>query len=397
MFFGHPFSGSPSGLLQANARGVACAAWTGGPGGGGSDCVWHQPPYSSQPAGSVWFGSVDAATGECAALAGVTEAFGNMSEIHGNFAAPNASRPLELLAFVDPDYRGFHGASVTLPPAAGPGAVAVDVGVTLHPGPPAWIARGLEDSGCAVLAWSLVETIYGGALNVTESLTCLAAAPPHAPTATLWTRSSAEAEGRVPPAAFGGERAVDHGAGVLYTQSENASLGRFDLRTRKPLPPLDVGGRTVSCLHYDAAARRLGGITRAPAGGGSLGGDMELVSIDTATGALSTRLNITDFPMACTRLSIYEIDASHSPGDIFSPASRPACSFDADSGALAFLLVTTDSAATPAFSLEGMYVSTVDTRAPSKPSAAVKVDIPFVNSKLGNRTWRVTEPSLSYL
>jgi hypothetical protein len=44
-----------------------------------------------------------------------------------------------------------------------------------------------------------------------------------------------------------------------------------------------------------------------------------------------------------------------------------------------------------------MYVSTVDTRAPSKPSAAVKVDIPFVNSKLGNRTWRVTEPSLSYL
>ena len=57
-----------------------------------------------------------------------------------------------------------------------------------------------------------------------------------------------------------------------------------------------------------------------------------------------------------------------------------------------------DAAATPAFSLEGMYVSTVDTRAPSKPSAAVKVDIPFVAAEpLGNRTWRVTEPSLSYL
>ena len=396
MFFGlFAFSGSPSGLLQANARGVACAAWTGGPGGGGSDCVWHQPPYSSQPAGSVWFGSVDAATGECAALAGVTEAFGNMSEIHGNFATPDASRPRELLAFVDPDYRGFHGASVTLPPAGEKGAVAVDAGTALHPGPPAWIARGLRDSGCGVLAWSLVETICGGALNVTESLSCLGCSPPHAPTATLWTRSSADEEGRVPPAAFGGEHAVDHGAGVLYTQSENASIGRFDLRARQALPRLDVGGRTISCLHFDAAAKRLGGIARVA---GDSPSDMELVSIDVATGAVSTRLNITDFPMACTRLSIYEIDASHSPGDIFSPASRPACSFDADTGVLAFLLVATDAAATPAFSLEGMYVSTVDTRAPSKPSAAVKVDIPFVAAEpLGNRTWRVTEPSLSYL
>ena len=33
--------------------------------------------------------------------------------------------------------------------------------------------------------------------------------------------------GDIPPAFFGAERAVDTSSGILYTQSENQSMGRF--------------------------------------------------------------------------------------------------------------------------------------------------------------------------
>ena len=204
-----------------------------------------------------------------------------------------------------------------------------------------------------MLAWSFVETMGGGGLNLTETLSCIA--PSSLEATTLWSSSSSPAEGSVPPAHFGAERAVDVAAGVLYTQSENQSVGRFDLRTKQPMPRLVTGGARFACLHYDPAERRLGGIavpSRDPGsrpGGGGGGGGLALVSIDTTTGEVTTRLQMPDFPAAAGGLALFYLDRSVSPGDSFSPVSRPACTFDPGTGALAFLLVDEDTAVKPAY------------------------------------------------
>ena len=75
------------------------------------------------------------------------------------------------------------------------------------------------------------------------------------------------------------------------------------------------------------------------------------------TGAVTTRLAVHDFPPVASGLSLFYIDASAHPGDMFSPVSRPACSFDVTTGVLAFLLVEIDADVKPAFANKAMYVN----------------------------------------
>jgi hypothetical protein len=437
----------PGATLQVNARGIACTNWTSGPSGTAVGCVWHTPAHSSQPQGAPWVGALNTTTGACAALPGVTEAYGNLTGVHANFARCGAQQrhpgaaaaagavaaatasSLSLLGFaldkgryelVDVELAGGSGGQGSVTPATG--------GPWLGSAVPAWLeaaggpvggggsssssSSSSSSVGC-VLAWSYEETHSSGPggtgafVNVTEELSCIGDAAPFA-ARVLWGRASSypnDGTTPQPPAAFGGERAVDATAGILYSQSANQSLGRFDLASAggKALPRLSVeGGAALSCLHYDPKTRRLGGlVASAPpspssssssAAAAAFPTDWRLVSVDTTTGALTTRLRIPGFPTAASGLALYAVDASSGAN------RRPACAFDAGTGELALLLVATDAAARTAFANEAMFVSTVDTRAPAPPTAAARIRFPFVAAApLGNRTWRCTEPALSYL
>jgi len=381
-------------VLQANARGMACAQWNNAGSGVPKDCVWHSPPGSSQHSGSPWFGAVNPSSGDCTAIEGITEAVGGMQSLHGNLVATDSAHPLDLLGFTNPNYTYFYTAFHLPANASETGSVKVLKEVAE---PAVWMDSAAPD---CMLSWSFLETIADGSLNLTETLSCV---DPHSFNATrLWSNVSSSSEGSVPPAFFGAEHALDLGAGVLYTQSENQSMGRFDLTTRKVLDRLDTSGKRVSCLHYDSTEKHLGGIVQDvflgedDASSGS--GGMELVSIDTNTGAVTTRLKVPDFPSAASGLSLYYIDPSAVPGDGFSPVARPACSFDHASGTLAFLLVDKDTTVKPAFANKKMYVSTMDVRNLTAPTQPAEISFPFVAAvPLGNRTWRPTMPGLSYL
>ena len=55
----------------------------------------------------------------------------------------------------------------------------------------------------------------------------------------LWSNhSKVPASGVVPPPTFGGERAIDPDARILYVTSLNRSIARFDLATATFLAPL---------------------------------------------------------------------------------------------------------------------------------------------------------------
>ena len=87
-------------ILQANARGMACAQWNYAGSGVPKDCVWHHPKTSSQLSGSPWFGALNSSTGVCAAIKGVTDVIGGMQVLHGNFIALDPHHPLDLIGFV---------------------------------------------------------------------------------------------------------------------------------------------------------------------------------------------------------------------------------------------------------------------------------------------------------
>lgn len=376
--------------LQANARGMACAVWNNAGTGIPKDCIWHSPPGSSQPAGSPWFGAVDPATGACTAIPGVTQAIGRMQSVHGSFVAPDPAKPRHLLGFANPNYTYF-ATSMQLPGGSGKGSV--DPVSKAGAAVPAWVEAA--SPGC-MLAWRYLETVGSGsaAINLTEALTCVD--PVSLQTTVLWSNSSSPTDGSVPPAYFGAERAVDAQAGVLYTQSETQDIGVFDVGAKKARPRLQTGGRRIICLHYDPAENRLGGVVLHASSGSAAA---ELVSIDTATGAVTTRLAVHDFPPAAGGLSLFYLDASTRPGDVFSAVSRPACSFDASTGTLAFLLVESDPDVKPAYSNKAMFVAALNTRALTTPTTPAKIGFPFVaaGSTLGNRTWRATMPGLSFL
>ena len=273
-----------SGLLQANARGMACAVWNNAGTGIPKDCVWHSPPGSSQPAGSPWFGEVDPATGACTAISGVTQAIGRMQSVHGNFVAPDPAKPRHLLGYSNPNFT-YYATSMQLPGPGGSGIKgSVDpISKAGEAAVPAWVEAA---SPSCMLAWSYLETVGGGSstINVTETLSCVDPVSLHA--TVLWSNSSSPTEGKVPPAHFGAERAVDTREGLLYTQSETQDVGVFDVVAKKARARLETGGRRIACLHYDPAEKRLGGVVLHTAWWhDDPTPSAELVSIDTATGA----------------------------------------------------------------------------------------------------------------
>jgi hypothetical protein len=270
-----------------------------------------------------------------------------MSEVHGNYVAPDATKPSQLLGYVDTNLRGYSLASIQLPSASRARGTVDSFKISGNP--PVWVEPGTSD---CMLSWTYEETMSTGssAVNLTEVLKCVN--PKTHESSPLWSQSSSPKQGAIPAANFGAERAVDVDSGVLFTQSKNQSVGRYDLHSKKQLARLEkTAGKQFMCLHYDAAEKRLGAIVQAK----SSPSDWQLVSIDTDSGAVTTRLNISDFPMACTRLSLFYLDQSSAPGDIFSAVSRPACSFSEEDGTLAFLLVAHDLSVKPAFANTAMY------------------------------------------
>ena len=64
------------------------------------------------------------------------------------------------------------------------------------------------------------------------------------------------------------------------------------------------------------------------------------------------------------------------------------------------LLFDRDMDALPSWDHKAIYVATFDVRDPevTQPSAPRKIALPFYSAKpLGNRTWRVLSPGLSFL
>ena len=175
-----------TGHLQVSARGWACAEWDGGPNGMPADCVYHTPPSDTVlRQGAVCLVELDPLTGVCSDIAGVTEAFGNMTAVHGNFVAPDPAKPNDLVGYGDP-YFSYNRLAVHLPAdAKTPGSVEILERLTSGM-PPAWIEPGLPDKG--VLAWSFIEAMStgGGGVNLTETLASLD--PATGAEKTLWTK-----------------------------------------------------------------------------------------------------------------------------------------------------------------------------------------------------------------
>ena len=164
-------------VLQISGRGMACAAWHGGAGpppGIGQDCVNHHAADSPQPQGGPWWGTVDPSTGECAAIPGVTEFFGNCMEVHGNLAPTSPGQALGYAGINETS--GAYAVAVTLPLDKGgqPGSVRQLDKVAGSGWPPAWSE---PDGDGGVVGWTYVELHGTGAaaVGVSELLQVLRA------------------------------------------------------------------------------------------------------------------------------------------------------------------------------------------------------------------------------
>jgi hypothetical protein len=135
---------SAKSLLQANARGIACEEWTGGPNGGGTNCIWHTPPGSKQSQGSPWVGAVDPETAAVSAILGVTDSIGvQVSDVWSNFVAPDAATPSTVLAYTKTTPQTSYSLSlIDLPSANREKGDFKDVGRVLNFAP-MWVERGL--------------------------------------------------------------------------------------------------------------------------------------------------------------------------------------------------------------------------------------------------------------
>ena len=268
-------------VLQISARGMACAVWHGGPGlppGIGQDCVNHQAVGTGSPEGGPWWGAFDLFSGACCAIPGVTAFFDNVMEVHDNLVP---TEPGHALGYARPnETSGAYAVAVTLPKGQQPGLVKLLDKVADSDWPPAWSA---SDAKHGVVAWTYVEfhSTGSGAVGVNELLQVLDTSS-GAVVRTLGNVSTEFPDGNLGPPHYGFGHAVGTSSSVLYTQSENQSVQVLDLAHNKSLPPLvGTSGTELLCMHFDAATKRLGGIVNKTA-------SMELVSVDTTTGAISS-------------------------------------------------------------------------------------------------------------
>ena len=142
-------------LLQVHARGMACATWHGGPGpppGMGVDCLFHSPPGSSVYGSPPWLGSVDASSGTCSDIDGVTSTYSNFTMTRGGFVS--AEKHSHFINFANLGPGGWYAVKVVTPESATiPGAVHVLGKVTDADWPPAWMEHtGLQESS-GIVGW----------------------------------------------------------------------------------------------------------------------------------------------------------------------------------------------------------------------------------------------------
>ena len=112
--------------LQVNARGMACAKWSGGAGpapGIGQDCVFDTLPGSTQHEGSPYIGFLDSNTGVCSSVPGVSEVVSDFAGLHGTFVSPDPAAHVAVgYGLVNYSYSYV---SFTLPLASKKGSVRV--------------------------------------------------------------------------------------------------------------------------------------------------------------------------------------------------------------------------------------------------------------------------------
>lgn len=378
-------------VLQASARGMACAIWYGGAGpspGIGQDCVNHVAADSTLgQEGGPWWGAVDLSTGQGVPLPGVTDFFDDVIQAHGN-AVPVA--PGQALGYATLNSSsGPYAVSVTLPTDDDFGSVAVLGRVTDSDWSPSWSETV---SSAAVITWTYVEFHDTAAQQVgVQELLQLISPTDGSVVATLGNVSTLYSDGVIGPAFYGFGHAVDSsGPGTLFTQSGKTSVKVLDISKNKSMPALDgTAGVELMCMYFDPESKQLGGIVNKTT-------TLELVSIDTTTGKMESRSswNSSVFPG--------ELELLHH--DDKPDRFGPMCTFDQSSGTLAFVLLERDAAALrPGWDLKHLFVATLDVRNPPAtqnewPGAPIKVQMPFHSAvPLGNRTWRAFQPEFSFL
>jgi hypothetical protein len=384
-------STAPSALaagLQISARGQACAVWHGGPGlppGIGQDCLNHQAVDSVAPIGGPFWGAVDLSSGTCSAIPGVTVFFDNVIMVHDNLVPTGPGQALGY-AYLN-ETSGPFAVAVTLPQSSGrsgqPGSVKQLDKVADADWPPAWS----ESDGKHVVAWTYVEfhNTASAGVGVNELLQILD--PSDGSTVkTLGNVSTEYTNGVTGFEYYGFGHAIDTASGVLYTQSGNQSVRVLDLAKNKSMGALETGGTELLCMHFDSVSKRLGGIVNKTT-------TMELVSVDTSTGAISST--------ASWDIKTFPGDLEFVHHDDKPERFPPECTFDQTSGSLAMLMFEQDTGSLPGFDHKQLYVSTLSVRdhESAGPSVPQKLTLPFHSrdKPVGSRTWRALSPSISFL
>jgi hypothetical protein len=350
----------------------------------GTDCVFDVLPGSTQQQGAPYMGFIDSSTGKCSSIPGVTEAVSDFVGLHGTYVTTDP-KGHKAVGFGILNF-SYWFVALNMPVGGQNGSVKPVVNMDAAP---AWIAP-LDPT--TLITWQYEEEHSTGASAVTVVETLNRLDPLTGKTAMVWTNTTEVTTDSPPPAFFGADYALNAGGGILFTQSQNQSIGKFDLQAGKALPRLQLtDGEKFMCLHYDQSTNTLGALVASTAEDTVnlvAPSALNLVSINTKTGKLTTRLQL---PPSFPAYPFFHLDAKPS---LFPPV----CSFSESTGQLAFLHVDADPGALPAFANRAMYVSTMDTRRPSAPSVPTKVLFPFESSApIGNRTWRAISPSISFV
>lgn len=248
---------------------------------------------------------------------------------------------------------------------------------------PAWLRWA---SPARLLSWRRVVDHDGNSgLVVTEMLTAIDGLPdkPGRSTELMSNVTRVPNGAPIPPPVLGHEAALDVATGVLYTTQSSGSgggaggaLGRFDINTAKALPLVPTSPPTagLACLHYDAAANRLGALAISADNSSA-----RLVWIDPATGGVTLRAAVP----------------SWAPLTPIRKGTAVVCSHSADAGAIALLLGEIDANALPSFALKSAAVLTVST-AGAVPTTPAPVKFPWGAGGAG-RSWRVLEPAVEFV
>ena len=351
------YARAPPLLLLSRAR--ACDDWAAGaqwPAGNASCSNW------GTLTGAPLLIGVDPATGTAAKFGGATGVVQGLAE-HGfgpvltvapvasgtAVISPGSSLPGGPLKLIAVPAGG--GAATPLPGECFSNMIAASWSTSVVLG---------NATNSTLLTWQQAgSTPSGGRAELLYATTGLTS-PAFSGATTTTLLENPSGVGKLGPA-----KAVDGANAMVYSQRPSKAQGIpasdllvFDLKTSAD-SQLPASGVEYMCMHYDAAAKRLGALT-APAaasgaGGGGFGGaaGLTLVEIDVVTGATSKRLPLPPLPPGLVTLRGGVVDTR------FSAASPVSCSFSATGGVLSLLLVRVDVGAQPTDALQELHLMTV--------------------------------------